>query len=171
MACTKCSVNTIGEFFDSLIGKRCWSVIAGAGAGSMVSLAFGEKLQRKRPLRNPTLSPEQREFDGEFVLFVKDSAWRVLSENNKVICTSDDNNESGGPMLSGLNQLIGSYVFSINVANDTGGLDLFFSDGLCIQLEGVDCINTLDSYSLFYLGRTIADVGCTIFPSGAPSAS
>lgn len=95
------------------------------GAGSMVSLAFGEKLQRKRPLRNPTLSPEQRKFDGEFVLFVKDSAWRVLSENNKVICTSDDNNESGGPMLSGLNQLIGSYVFSINVANDNGGLDLF----------------------------------------------
>ncbi|WP_247313623.1 hypothetical protein [Ralstonia pseudosolanacearum] len=137
----------------------------------MVSLAFGEKLQRKQPLRNPKLSPEQREFDGEFVLFVKYSAWRILSENNKVICTSDDSNEAGGPMLSGLHRLIGSYVSSINVANDNGGLDLFFGDGLCIQLKCVDCINTLDSYSLLYLGRTIADVGCTIFPSGAPSAS
>lgn len=159
MADIKHCVNTISEFFDGIIGKSCWSIIAGSGTGSMVSLAFGEKIRRERPLRNPALSPEQREFDGEFVVFIKDSPWRIVGDN-AIICTSDNSNEVNGPMLSGLQRLVGSSVISVSITNDIGGLNLVFSDRLCIQLTGIDCVDDLDSYSLFYFGRTIADVGC-----------
>lgn len=156
---TKNPVNTVNEFFGRLIGKRCWSIIAGAGTGSMMSLAFGEKFRRERPLRNPTLSPEQRDFMGEFVIFVKESPWRVVNENNDTICDSGDDNAAGGPMLTGLQRLIGGSVVSINIANDAGGLNLLFSDGLCIQLKGVDCGDNSDSYTLLYSGCAIEDVG------------
>lgn len=125
----------------------------------MVSLAFSEKIRRERPLRNPALSPEQREFDGEFVVFIKDSPWRIVGDN-AVISTSDNSNEVNGPMLSGLQRLVGSSVISVSITNDIGGLNLVFSDRLCIQLTGIDCVDDLVSYSLFYFGRTIADVGC-----------
>lgn len=73
---------SVNSFFDALIGKRCWSIIAGPGTGSMASLAFGEKIRRSRPLRNPTLSSDQRELDGEFVVFVKGSEWSMFCEKN-----------------------------------------------------------------------------------------
>jgi hypothetical protein len=36
-----------------LPGKTCWSFIGGSGTGSMVSLDFGEKVPRKKPVGNP----------------------------------------------------------------------------------------------------------------------
>ncbi|WP_459204474.1 hypothetical protein ACQVRV_18945 (plasmid) [Ralstonia pseudosolanacearum] len=162
---SKNSVNKGKEFFGRIIGKKCWSIIAGAGTGSMMSLGFGEKIRRERSVRNTKLSPEQQDFMGEFVLFVKDSPWRIVNESNETICSSDDSNEDGGPMLAGLNRLIGRSVVSVNIANDTGGLDLLFSDGLCVQLKGVDGLDgldgfdTSDSYTLFYSGRAIEAVG------------
>ena len=91
-------------------------------------------------------------------MLVKDSAWRVMSDS-VIICTSDDSNEANGPMLSGLQQLVGRLVMSVNITNDTGGLNLVLSDGLYMRLTGISCVDELDSYSLFYCGRTIADVG------------
>lgn len=67
----------------------------------MVALYIGEKIRRARPHKNPALSPDQREFDAEFDVFIKDAAWQV-THGDEIICTSDDSNDFGGLMLSGL---------------------------------------------------------------------
>ncbi|MFL6710082.1 MAG: hypothetical protein ACJ8HI_17920 [Massilia sp.] len=160
MADTNRSLNAAREFFNGLIGQSCWSLIAGPGTGSMFTLALGEKFRRERPLKNQTLSLEQREFDGEFVVFVKESPWRLLDDQNRTICTCYDSNEANGPMLSGLQCLVGRSVVSASIVNENGGLTLVFGEGIRIELDGVNCIDTVESYSLFYFGNTLADVGC-----------
>lgn len=152
------SVNSISYFFDALIGKRCWSVIAGPDTGSMASLAFGEKIRRSRPLRNSTLSSDQREFDGELVVFIKGSEWSIFYEKYPV-CSSNDSNEINGPMLAGLQRLIGRKVVEVNITDALGGLDLFFDGALRLQLNGTVPADDFDSYSLFYRGHVVADVG------------
>lgn len=123
----------------------------------MASLAFGEKIRRSRPLRNPTLSSDQREFDGEFIVFVKGSEWSIFCEEEP-ICNSNDSNEINGPMLKGLQLLIGKEVIETDIINSMGGLDLFFSNGLRLQLSGIVPAGDFDSYSLFYQGHVVADV-------------
>lgn len=104
-------MTAIDEFFRGIIGQTCWSVSAGPGTGSMVALYIGEKIRRARPHKNPALSPDQREFDAEFDVFIKDAAWQV-THGDEIICTSDDSNDFGGLMLSGLKRLVGRSVAS-----------------------------------------------------------
>jgi len=59
-----------------LRGELCWSVMAGRGTGSRFTADFGEKLRRNVPLKNPRLSDDERNFQGEFALYVT-CAWRV----------------------------------------------------------------------------------------------
>lgn len=158
MVMSRRPVKTIAEFSQGLIGKSCWSTIAGVGTGSMVTLAFGEKVRRRKSVRNPMLTQEEREFEGEFVIFIKDSEWR-LSNGDMAICTSDDSNEANGLMLSGLQGLVGRTVVAMRTINDRGGLKLDFNEGWNIQLSGVDRLAELDNYSLFYRGSLIGDDG------------
>ncbi|QDG73523.1 hypothetical protein [Janthinobacterium tructae] len=153
----KYTVNSANEFYERLIGKDCWSIIAGPGTGSMVSFYFGGKIRRERPLKNSTLSLEQRQFDGEFVIFVKHSEWNVLHEN-EIICTSNDNNEKNGKMLYGLNILVGKSIVFARITNEYGGLNLEFSEGWFLNLIGIENNTDLDSYSLFHSGKLISNI-------------
>lgn len=64
---------------NSLIGQPCWSVIAGRGTGSVISLHFGNKLPLQQPIKNSYLSEEQRKYEGELILFIQ-CVWRIDSE-------------------------------------------------------------------------------------------
>src|SRR4051812_10034701 len=87
------------EVLDNLVGKACWNIAAGINTGSHVSFDFGKKVRRVKPLKNPRISQELRQYTGEVSLFVTCS-WRLDSEV-EVLCGSEDDNSEEGPMLHG----------------------------------------------------------------------
>jgi hypothetical protein len=137
----------LGEL-GKLRGVTCWGVVAGEGTGSRATLHFGKKFARVRPLNNPTLSDTLRRFEGEFVLFVQNCAWRL--ETDKVICSSKSPNDSNGALVEGLRSLVDQRVVSSESA--TPGYDLLmeFSTGARLRLFS-DCFDEErdgDNYSL-----------------------
>lgn len=141
-------------FFENLAGKTCWSVIAGPGTGSMAKLSFGSKIERKRKLKNDKLTSEQREFEGEFGVFIKFANWAVGNCETQ-ICCNDDSNEVDGLMLEGLNQLVGRSVVNTEFSSEKNKFTLNFENGFYLmvtknELEPIDA-----NYSLTHLGQTI----------------
>ena len=138
---------------EQLVGKECWSVVAGEGTGSMVSLDFGRKQRRKTAVRNRHLTRTQREFEGEFDLFIQGCAWR-LEEPRKVICSSMSDNANDGPMVAGLERLDEQKV--LRVVIDYPGYDLALTfegaEGeLTLRLfcDQADREGEADNYSFF----------------------
>jgi hypothetical protein len=127
----------------SLVGERCWSVINGEGSGSLVSTAFGKKLLRKLPLRNASLSDEQRNFEGEFELYVE-CAWRLESKE-EVLCTSTSSNHRGGLRDKSLRNLIGRTVTDAVCTYPGGDLAITFDDSLALRIF-VDQANEVDEF-------------------------
>ena len=58
----------------------------------MAKLSFGSIIERKRKLKNDKLTPEKREFEGEFGVFIKFANWAV-GNCEPQICCNDDSNE------------------------------------------------------------------------------
>ena len=80
-------LHPLQSMVDDLLEQKCWSVIAGEGTGSHVSLQLGAKRLLRIPNRNQFLSEIERTHEGEFVVFLKMCAWR-LDGPNSVICAS-----------------------------------------------------------------------------------
>ena len=110
-----------------LVGEECWSVIAGKGTGSHVSMKVGAKIPRERPLKNPTLTEDERNFEGEFELFVTEASWRV-EDAESVLCTDTD--ENTGKRYAHLKGLAGRKVTSASVVFPSFDLLLEFEGGL-----------------------------------------
>lgn len=131
-------------------GLHCWSIIAGAGTGSVVSLGFGRKVPRTKILTNPHLSEEQRHFDAEYSIFVE-CAWR-LDARDQVVCGCWDSNDADGPMIRGLQRLRGEAVQAIDVSVPAFDLTVKYGSGLVLH---VFCDQLLqgasDNYSIFTL--------------------
>lgn len=128
----------------------CWSVIAGAGAGTVISLDFGGKVLRNKPLKNPALTDEQRRYAGEDVLYIE-CAWR-LQTKGEVICSSTSSNLSHQSMAIGLKQIIGAHVAKVRVRLPAGDIEIIFDNGLSLlvfadQCNEVDQINNYTFYS------------------------
>src|SRR5579863_4372902 len=115
-----------------LEGLHCWGITAGEGTGSHVSLDFGKKVERAKPLRNRHLTEAVRKFTGEFGIFVQGCAWRL--DADKMICSSKTPNTNDGPMALGLRTLLDQRV--VNAATTLPEYDLLieFSTGtrLCL---------------------------------------
>lgn len=122
----------LSKAISALVGRECWSAVAGAGTGSVVSLQFGEKVRRSQRFTNPYLSPEAQEFDGEYILFIE-CAWRLDSET-AVVCSWTDDNSADGSMLAGLRQLQGQKVTDYKLSTPAQDLDLEFEGGLIIHV-------------------------------------
>ncbi len=134
------------EFFDMLVGKECWSRKAGAGTGSMVSFDLGKKIRRTNPVRNPMLSEDQLNFIGEFGLFIMSAKWHVMNESG-IICDSGDNNSPNGPMLVGLDRLVGKLVVSWDFVDELFGFELNFNDGISLVVTCPEGCLLNDCYS------------------------
>ncbi len=132
----------------SLIGQSCWATIAGAGTGSVVSLYFGDKIPRKKRLTNPHLSPEAQGFDGEYVLFIEESAWRIES-SEQVLCSSLSSNDNEGPMLSSLHLLQGKRVLDLTLRTPSLDLAVAFEGGLMLSIFNFhEVCEEMDNYSI-----------------------
>jgi len=132
----------------ALKSETCWSIIAGEGTGSLISLAFGEKNKRPRILRNRNLTEEEREFEGEFELYVE-CAWRLETEQD-VLCTSTSSNGSGGLMIEALRQLVGKAINQARLMWPAADIRLDFDGGFSLLLFA-DQANELDNYCNYTL--------------------
>jgi hypothetical protein len=148
------SSTPIQEALASLLarmrGEVCWSVIAGVGTGSQVSMRLGKQVPMHSPLRNPNLTDDERKFDGEFTVFIENALWTV-HEKGRLLCDSDSSNMAGGPMVVGLRRLVGTCVRAIEL---TGVRDLRmqFSDGLILDVV-CDGSGSDDSYTVGVAGE------------------
>ena len=144
---------------EQLIGKKCWSSIAGEGTGSHVSINFGKKVKMKEELSNKNLSEEERKYDGEIILFLDDCAWR-LDSNKEVICSSTDDNRKGAPMLKGLEKLIDQKVISFDLYEPGYDLTLEFTNSLKLKLfcDQTNSFDEADNYFIF-IGDFVYTVG------------
>jgi len=91
----------VKEIFE-LYNQTCWAVIAGKGTGSIFNIKIGEKIPRAKPINNPHLSDDARNYDSKYGIMVY-SSWE-LTKNGDFVCDSDDSNENDGPMVSHLMQ-------------------------------------------------------------------
>lgn len=115
------------EFLSGVRGRECWSVIGGASTGSAISIKFGDRVPLLRPLQNPTLSLEDRAFDGERSLIVY-CDWR-LDRGSGIVCTSQTVDDVGTLDLSALNQIKGQIVQDIEFTSRMYDLRIQFVNG------------------------------------------
>lgn len=140
--------NRLRDVLDRFLGRRCIGCIP--GAGSFVHLELEPRKPRQRPLTNPHLTEEQRQGVAEYGLFVY-SVWR-LDSPEAVICGAWDDNQADGPMLRGLERLVGETVTSCDL--EEPGLDLVvrFSNGWAWRIfcDQVNDRDRRDNYNVFY---------------------
>jgi hypothetical protein len=116
---------------STLVDKECWLITAGKGTGAVIALHFGKRVPRERWITNPTLRPEARQFEGEFVLQIE-CPWRIDAAAEVVTSWSDDNSIDG-PMLSGLERLQGQRVLECRLREPANDLAITFTNGLCLR--------------------------------------
>jgi hypothetical protein len=154
---TVSKTNELAEDFvlqlRTLVGKPCWSVVAGAGTGSRVALDFGRKFQRDVPCPNPHLTADQQNYDSEISLFIE-CAWR-LDTSTEVLCSSSETDSNDGPMVSGLNSLVDHEVESIDVVPPAFDLVVRFAGGLSLKIfcDQTNLDDGWDNYSLHLRDR------------------
>lgn len=146
---------------NSLISQPCWGVVAGKGTGSVISLNFGNKLPLQQPIKNIHLSEDQQKYEGEIGLFIE-CVWRIDSEV-KVICGCWEDNTKDGPMLKGLQNIVGQKVGSIQLCLPAWDLAIHFSNLMVLQIfcDHTDLSDTVDNYSLF-----LPEIIYTVSPKG-----
>jgi hypothetical protein len=130
---------------QGLVGRRCWGMVGGSGTGSNISLEFGNKIKRSKPLLNRNLTDDLRYFQGEYGFFVECS-WRV-EDANLIICGSKS---SGEDISFGLNKLINEEVESIEILEVSFDLILRFTNKFALKIfcDEVDVEENIDNYTL-----------------------
>lgn len=118
--------------FNQLDDCNCWMIIAGKGAGSVVALGFGDKIQREKPSGNSTLSEDERHFDPQFRVMVY-CAWRLESQG-EVICNWRDPNDAGAKMLTGLSKLRNKRLKTVEFNSPINDMVLYFESDLVMRV-------------------------------------
>ena len=141
-----------------LVGKRCWSVKAGAGTGSTLHLEFGRRIPRTTAVPNRMLRQSEQRHEGELDLFIE-CAWR-LEQFAVVVCGSTDDDRNDGPMVLGLARLVDKAVVAIEILDPIPDLVVRFEDGFCLRAfcDQTNLATNDDNYSV-RSGNTILAVG------------
>jgi hypothetical protein len=116
------------EIERSLTGQPCWYVLCGGCTYPSVKLALGERKRRVIPLKNPAVTDEYREFEGEIGLLVW-CPWR-LDLPESTLTSSTDTEGSATQELAGL---CGQKIESAHVSVPGWDLDLRFSNGISFR--------------------------------------
>ena len=129
-----------------LIGEVCWGVIGGNGVGSRVHLLMGRKIPRDIALKNPNLTLDEREYTGEYSLFIEDASWR-LRNKDQLLCTWATPHKGSGSSLvlvSGL--VIKDVLFNIETLDLTLVFDGYvLLDVFCGWMDS--CEDKSDNYT------------------------
>lgn len=136
-------ISEVEKALLNIVGTPCWSIIAGEGSGSLITLAFGDKRQKTKRLSNPKLTDAQRNFDSEFEIYIE-CAWRIQSELG-VICTSTSSNCAGSTMMNALDAFIGRKVLDVKLMYPAGDITIDFDNGTSLVVFA-DQSNEVDNY-------------------------
>jgi hypothetical protein len=120
-------------FLDALQGlksQRCWS-IKGSRGGAL-AMSFGQMIKRRKPLTNPQLTQQERDYDGELNLFIR-CAWR-LDDASRVLGIWSDEGEVSRKIPRGLDPLVDAEVTAVAVMRPAYDLNLLFPHGLTLRL-------------------------------------
>jgi hypothetical protein len=117
------------KFLRRLKGKRCWSIKSGGSAGASLVLSIGKRVRRAQPLKNPTLSKDEREYEGEFNVLVM-CGWR-LHAGGKVVAGDSTPQDLRAKLLRDLQ---GKLVDHCNLYQATGDLKLHFQHGTILEV-------------------------------------
>ena len=116
---------------NALIGKPLWDAVAGEITATNVLFKFGRKFRARDVYENPTIS-EDDIFVGEVSIMVGCS-WRVEMGETRLLCGCGDLHNEGGPMLTGLQKLIGDIVTEVSLGSFLDLL-LVFNSGRRLRL-------------------------------------
>jgi hypothetical protein len=108
---------------QSIVGQRCWHVVAGGSAGSTFALALGKRVPRSAPLKHAR-SEEFRNNDGEYNFLVWCS-WRLDGEL-EALASSDQEPET---IARALAILVDQTILSLTCSARAWDLCLEFSKG------------------------------------------
>lgn len=115
----------------------------------MVTINFGVKITREKPLRNPLLPEDVRKHEAEYCLYLENCGWR-LETGDQVIGSSVSSNLKGGEMLIALDRILGTKVVRAEVDTPSFDLRLEFSNGLRLLVFCFGASNeNLDNYTFF----------------------
>lgn len=116
---------------DELVGEACWSAKAGLDREWLVVLDLGDKVRRSLRLANPTLSFEQRTFEGSHAVVVE-GTWR-LDGPNGVIVSCLDSRYPTDRLDAGLAELVGRKVESAKAEGPAHDLEVRFEGGYVLR--------------------------------------
>jgi len=148
--------STFRRHIDRLVGKPCWSVVAGASTGSTVAIDIGDRVPRDAPLTNAHLSEDQKRYEAECIVFVE-CAWR-LDRDGLIACGWQDFAENGD-MPPRLRDLIGQEVETVEANRSGWDLILKLSGGLTLRLFNDAGVRGDDAYSVFVPGSIVTVSG------------
>ena len=122
-----------------LVNQRCSGYVGGRPTGSIITLDFAGS--------GPT--PKRPTSTGLSSLMIW-CGWR-LEDQYGVICDWNDSNEKGGPMLRGLDQIVGRVVTAIDVTSPAWDLVMTFGNSLRLHVFCDQCRNEkcCEDYVLF----------------------
>jgi hypothetical protein len=126
------------------VRKKCWDVAAGGPyVGSMFSLHCGRRVPYPAP---STLKGKVPRFEGEYILFVGEAAWRI-ERGSKILFSSENRGED---MTNGLARLVGKIVRSAKVCNTSYDLRIEFSSNYALSIfcSQTDDRNGCNNYSV-----------------------
>lgn len=125
----------LNENAKLLEGKKCWSITAGESTGTVIFLQIGTPKKRAAPLVSPSLSEQEREYDGEYRIYVE-SYWRIDSSGSVVIGCLDESDgyKVGGPTLAALDSITNHEITRVDL--QLPGCDLFlkFKNGRSLKI-------------------------------------
>lgn len=153
-------LNRFKQVLHALNGLECWSITAGIGTGTVLLMSFGKRIPQKKPIDNSCLTEEQRNFEGEYKLFVT-SFWRIdsLSEVVRGCLDESEGYEVGGPTLSALDRITNQIVTQVVCDEPSLDLKIKFENGLwlnvfCLEPHNEDSDRYTENYHLADLTHT-----------------
>ena len=141
----------IDEWCQRVVGKPCWMVRVGGCTGSRFTLDLGAKIPRIPVRWNPAYSAEANENHGEYWLHVGCANWAFGIDRpgeRRIITDSSADCSPNGPMVAGLENLIGNTVKSVTIDAATFDLNMYFEEwNLRLKVFG-DVTDEQDGYRL-----------------------
>ncbi len=111
-----------------LIGEKCWHVSVGGATAPSFLLALGQKITRRRPLRNKAQPISYRKHRGSVELLVW-CTWRLQTAER--VLASSDQEEVG---FAELRKLIGAEVAEASCDPPAWDLNVGFIDGRTLMV-------------------------------------
>jgi hypothetical protein len=126
----------------ALSGRRVLSVRSHPLSGVIIDV--GEWRRRRRPVKNDTLTEQERIFEGSISLFLQ----TALTLHGTSALLVDGRRPEGDDVWRLLDQLVGRILLKADFVNPLLELKLAFDNGLVLYVETADSAPGAECYSI-----------------------